>query len=100
MSRSEARLAVTSSGPRKMRPPVGSSSPAIIRKVVVLPQPEGPSRQKNSPFPTVKSAPRTAAKLPKDFWRFSTGFLGHDRYRGNFETTMNITVPSSTVANE
>ncbi len=26
--------------------------------------------------------------------------LGHDRYRGNFETTMNITVPSSTVANE
>ena len=26
--------------------------------------------------------------------------LGHGRYRGNFETTMNITVPSSTVANE
>src|SRR4051794_21457799 len=72
MSRSEARLAVTSSEPRKMRPPVGSSRPAIIRKVVVLPQPEGPSRQKNSPLATVKSAPRTAAKLPNDFSRFST----------------------------
>src|SRR5262245_19199172 len=72
MSRSDARRVVTSSAPRKMRPPVGSSRPAIMRKVVVLPQPEGPSRQKNSPFLTVKSAPRTAAKLPKDFWRFST----------------------------
>src|ERR1700741_2651451 len=72
MSRSDASLAVTSSGPRKMLPPVGSSRPAIMRKVVVLPQPEGPSRQKNSPPSTVKAAPRTAAKLPKVFWRFST----------------------------
>src|SRR5215472_5308146 len=72
MSRSDARRVVTSSGPRKMWPPVGSSSPAIMRKVVVLPQPDGPSRQKNSPSCTVKSAPHTAVKLPKDFWRFST----------------------------
>src|SRR5216684_1720300 len=72
MSRSEARLAVTSSGPRKMRPPVGSSRPAIMRKVVVLPQPEGPSRQKNSPFPMVKVESLTATKSPKALCRFST----------------------------
>ena len=30
-------------------PEVGSSRPAIMRSVVVLPQPDGPSRQKNSP---------------------------------------------------
>ena len=29
-----------------MRPEVGISSPAIMRKVVVLPQPDGPSRTK------------------------------------------------------
>src|ERR1043165_4953942 len=54
MSRADARLNVTSSSPRKICPEVGSSRPAIMRKVVVLPQPEGPSRQKNSPSPTVK----------------------------------------------
>ena len=30
-------------------PAVGSSKPAIIRIVVVLPQPDGPSSEKNSP---------------------------------------------------
>jgi len=32
-----------------MRPAVGCSNPAIKRRVVVLPQPLGPSRAKNSP---------------------------------------------------
>jgi hypothetical protein len=32
-----------------MRPSVGCSNPATSRRVVVLPQPEGPSRAKNSP---------------------------------------------------
>ena len=31
------------------RPVVGSSKPAIMRSSVVLPQPEGPSKAKNSP---------------------------------------------------
>ena len=39
-----ARLKVTSSPPSRMSPEVGSSRPAIMRSVVVLPQPEGPSR--------------------------------------------------------
>lgn len=35
--------------PSKICPDVGVSTPAISRKSVVFPQPEGPSRVKNSP---------------------------------------------------
>ena len=40
---------VTSVPCRYTVPAVGSSKPAIIRIVVVLPQPDGPSSEKNSP---------------------------------------------------
>ena len=72
MSRCEARLKLTSSSPRKICPEVGSSSPAIMRSVVVLPQPEGPSRQKNSPSRTVKLESFTAVKSAKALCRFWT----------------------------
>src|SRR5450631_2734285 len=72
MSRAEARLKLTSSPPRKIWPEVGSSSPAIMRSVVVLPQPEGPSRQKNSPSRTVKVESFTATKSAKLLCRRST----------------------------
>ena len=49
MSRLCTGMSVTSSPPTKMRPSSGSSKPAIMRNVVVLPQPEGPSSAKNSP---------------------------------------------------
>src|SRR5450631_412095 len=65
MSRADARLKLTSSPPRKIWPEVGSSSPAIMRSVVVLPQPEGPSRQKNSPSRTLKVESFTAVKSAK-----------------------------------
>ena len=44
----------------RMLPADGCSSPAMARKVVVLPQPEGPSRVRCSPRPTVKLTPFTA----------------------------------------
>src|SRR3954463_3009872 len=72
MSRADARLNVTSSSPRKICPEVGSSRPAIMRKVVVLPQPDGPSRQKNSPSRTVKLESCTATKSAKALRKFST----------------------------
>ena len=53
-------------------PLVGSSNPAIMRSVVVLPQPEGPSRQKNSPSRTVKVESCTATKSANALCRFST----------------------------
>ena len=45
-------------------PDVGSSKPAIILSRVVLPQPDGPSSEKNSPRPIEKSARSTATKSP------------------------------------
>ena len=42
-----------------------------MRNVVVLPQPESPSRQKNSPSSIVKLEFCTATKSPKLFLRFS-----------------------------
>src|ERR1700733_2362436 len=47
-----------------MRPAVGSSNPATSRRVVVLPQPDGPSSEKNSPAATDRSMLSTAAACP------------------------------------
>ncbi len=58
---------VTSTPRRRMRPLVGCSKPAIMRSVVVLPQPDGPSIVKNSPSAIGKSAPRTASNVPNCF---------------------------------
>src|ERR1700682_4413400 len=46
-------------------PEVRDSRPAITRRGVVLPQPDGPRRQTTSPAATVRSTLRTATKLPK-----------------------------------
>ena len=48
-----------------MRPAVGLMKPAIIRKVVVLPQPDGPSSDTNSPSRRVRSTSATAGTGPK-----------------------------------
>src|SRR5512134_622410 len=44
---------VTSRSSKRIRPDVGWINPAISRSSVVLPQPLGPSRKKNSPDATV-----------------------------------------------
>src|SRR5437763_269431 len=61
---------VTSCPPTTMRPPSGCSNPAIMRKVVVLPQPEGPSSAKNSPGATRRSTLSTTRVRPSKL--FST----------------------------
>src|SRR4029453_7862457 len=48
MSRSMGGRLFTTVSPIKISPDVMDSSPATIRKVVVLPQPEGPTRTTNS----------------------------------------------------
>ena len=50
----------------RIEPAVGSSSPATIRRVVVLPQPDGPSREKNSPSPMVRLTSSTAVTSVPD----------------------------------
>ena len=71
-SRRDARRGVTSSPSIRICPEVGSSRPAIIRRVVVLPHPEGPSITKNSPPWMVNEDSRTATNSPKRFCRFRT----------------------------
>src|SRR5215831_11053759 len=48
MSRSFGGRSLTTSPPIEMLPEVTSSSPAIIRNVVLLPQPDGPTSTTNS----------------------------------------------------
>src|SRR5439155_16670263 len=58
-----------------MRPASGMSKPAIIRNSVVLPQPEGPRRVKNSPALMPMLTLSTAVKSPKrrvTFWMSSS----------------------------
>src|SRR5437879_3858591 len=56
---------VTSRPCRTIRPSSGASKPAIIRSVVVLPQPLGPSSEKNSPSAIGKLTSSTAPTPPK-----------------------------------
>src|SRR5438270_245829 len=65
MSRSRGGFQVTVSPPMRMSPAVTSSSPAIIRRVVVFPQPDGPTRMQNSRSRMVSSIPATASTSPK-----------------------------------
>src|SRR3972149_5183864 len=48
-------------------PAVGISKPAIIRSVVVLPQPDGPRKLTNSPFSAPRLKSSTATVAPKCF---------------------------------
>ena len=48
----------------RMRPASGVSKPAISRMSVVLPQPDGPSRAKNSPEPISSDTSFTAVTAP------------------------------------
>src|SRR6266487_1909159 len=49
-------------------PPVGCSKPAIIRSVVVLPQPDGPRNETNSPRSASRLKSSTAIVAPNCFW--------------------------------
>src|SRR5215831_10205932 len=53
----------TTRSPTTISPAVGSTKPAISRKVVVLPQPEGPSRQTSSPCSTRSDTLSTTGDL-------------------------------------
>jgi hypothetical protein len=94
MSRSRARPKVTSSPPRRISPEVGSSRPAIMRKVVVLPQPEGPRSTKKLPSSMVRLLSRTGTKSPDDLCRLVSRIWVMCARSGKWLTTMNITVPA------
>gem|GEM_PF-4873064 len=60
-------ISVMSRPSSTMRPLVVCTKPAIICSVVVLPQPEGPSKETNSPFSTDRFRSVTACMVPNDF---------------------------------
>ncbi len=64
-------LYVCSSPSIQIRPDVGSSSPAIIRSTVLLPEPLGPRSAVMLPASAVKETSRTASKSPNRFHRCS-----------------------------
>ena len=59
-SRANGGRPLTSSPPRVIVPLVGCSKPAISRSTVVLPEPDGPSMEKNSPSAISRSRSSTA----------------------------------------
>src|SRR5215467_8125224 len=59
----------TSRPSRRIRPSVGCSNPAMRRRVVVFPQPDGPSSEKNSPPTTSRLMPSTAVTSAKRLTR-------------------------------
>ncbi len=65
MSRSFGGRCVTSFSPIRIVPDVGVSSPATMRSVVDLPQPDGPTSTRNSPSRISRLNPSTAAVSPR-----------------------------------
>ena len=59
------RSALTSLSRSSTRPASGTSNPAIMRRLVVLPHPLGPSNEKNSPSRMTMSTSSTATTSPK-----------------------------------
>src|SRR6266536_2309246 len=64
MSRSLGLASVTTRSPMVISPPVTSSRPAIIRRTVVLPQPDGPTSTMNSPLRISSETSHTAWTPP------------------------------------
>src|SRR5215470_743488 len=67
MSRSFGGTSLTTSPSTAISPALISSSPAIMRNVVDLPQPDGPTSTTNSLSAMSRSMPRTASVSSKRF---------------------------------
>src|SRR5689334_3741590 len=67
--------------PITISPSSGRSSPATLRSVVVLPQPDGPSSVKKLPGLTSKLTPASASTPPscvlKDFFKLATRIISN-----------------------
>jgi len=59
-SRCRGDTSLTTRSPKLIVPDVIRSSPATIRRAVVLPQPEGPTSTTNSPSSMSRSSPSSA----------------------------------------
>ena len=64
MSRARGGSSLTTVPPMSMSPDVMSSRPAIMRRSVDLPHPDGPTNTTNSPDFTVRSMPWMTSLVP------------------------------------
>src|SRR5579883_2287388 len=70
----------SSPSPRQSRPAEGGTSPAMMRRSVLLPQPEGPRRLRNAPLSTARSMPASASvPVRKVFATPSSAMIGAPR---------------------
>ena len=83
---------VTSSPPTMTVPALGSVKPAIIRSVVVLPHPEGPSREKNSPLAMSRSRLSTTVSLPNCLVRPRSDTAGDSAVAGSWVSWVSVVV--------
>src|SRR6476620_5010620 len=67
MSRSRGGMSLTIRSSILISPPVTVSRPAIIRRIVLLPQPDGPTSTRNSRLLISKSMPCTTSSSPYFF---------------------------------
>ncbi len=83
MRRSRGVRRFTICPPIRISPDVGVSRPAIIRRRVVFPEPEGPRKTRNSPSFVARLTSLTAPSSPsvKTFVRFRVSTTAIDRPR-------------------
>ena len=67
MSRRPGCSSFTTRSPIAISPDVGFSSPATIRRAVVLPHPDGPTKTMNSPSAIASDRSSTATTSPNRF---------------------------------
>ncbi len=72
VGRSFGGRSVTSLPSIRIAPSSGKANPPMMRNSVVLPQPEGPNSEKNSPFAIESVTRSTASASPKCFETLST----------------------------
>src|SRR5262252_8870548 len=70
--RSRGSRSLTMRPSMRISPEVGSSKPAIMRRVVVLPHPDGPTNTTNSPSSITKFRFLTASTAPNDLLRLTS----------------------------
>src|SRR4051795_2872746 len=75
MSRSFGGIWVTSRSPIRIRPSLTSSRPASMRSEVDLPQPDGPTRTRNSPSAISRSSLSTDGLVAPGYTRVALSYV-------------------------
>lgn len=95
--RLRAGTGVTRWPPMWTSPSVGFSRPAMVRRSVVFPHPEGPTRTRSSPSRISMSMPSTASTSPKRLVACSSRIAGQSQSSSLAEISSSARVLSDSV---